>query len=486
MERRTLVTGVTGYVGGRLLAELERRGVPLRALARAPEALRGRVAPSTELVRGDALDAGSLRDALAGIDTAYYLVHSMAALADFAHLDREAARTFGAAARGAGVRRIIYLGGLGDPDAQLSAHLKSRHETGDLLRESGVPVIEFRASIVIGSGSLSFEMVRALTERLPVMVCPRWVAIQAQPIAIEDVVAYLIDARDLPDGPSRTFEIGGPDVVSYGDIMREYARQRGLRRLLIPVPLLTPRLSSLWLHLVTPVYARVGRKLISSVRNATIVRDQTALQVFSVRPRGLREAIARALNREDGRAGSARWSDARSAGLVSGPGGQAGTGSLRDDRVIVVQASVSEAFAPIRRIGGDQGWYVANALWRIRGWIDLIAGGVGMRRGRRDPESCVPGDPLDFWRVESYEADRSLRLSAEMKVPGRAWLEWSVEPAGVGATRVRQTASFEPSGWLGRLYWYCLLPAHGFIFSGMLREIGNRARQQHVATTPAP
>lgn len=485
VDAKVLLTGATGYVGGRLLSDFERRGRPVRCLARSPETLRPRVAPSTELVRGDVLDPVSVRSAMAGIDTAYYLVHSMGARAGFADLDREAARVFGEAARDAGVRRIVYLGGLGAAGDDLSAHLRSRHETGAVLRESGVQVIEFRASIVIGSGSLSFEMVRALTERLPVMVCPRWVAIHAQPIAIEDVLSYLIGALDLPDGPSRTFEIGGPDVVSYGDIMREYARQRGLRRLMIPVPLLTPHLSSLWLALVTPLYARVGRKLIGSIRNATVVRDHTALAVFPVRPRGLREAIARALSSADGPTGANRWSDSRSAGVGVGAstGARHAMPTLRDVRETVVPVPASSAFAPIRRIGGETGWYRANALWRLRGWVDLLAGGVGMRRGRRDPESCVPGDPLDFWRVEAYETDHLLRLQAEMKLPGRAWLEFCVDPVGDHSSRIRQMVLFEPSGRLGRLYWYALLPMHAIIFSGMLREIGTRAVAARV--TPA-
>ena len=478
-RKPVLVTGATGYIGGRLLAEFERRRVPVRVLARNPGALGGRVAPTTEVVRGDVLDAGSLAAALTGIHTAYYLVHSMGAPAEFAGVDRDAARTFGAAARNAGVRRIVYLGGLGDPADELSAHLRSRHETGAVLRESGVEVIEFRASIVIGSGSLSFEMVRALTERLPVMVCPRWVSIEAQPIAVEDAVAYLAEALDLPAGASRIFEIGGPDVVSYGDIMREYARQRGLRRLMIPVPFLTPRLSSLWLALVTPLYARVGRKLIGSIRNATVVRDDGALRVFNVRPRPLPEAIARALVSADGRAGAGRWSDARSAGVAPAvpASRKAGSRVLSDIRQTDVEAPAAAAFTPIRRIGGDQGWYCGGWLWRVRGWLDLAAGGVGMRRGRRDPETCAPGDPVDFWRVEAFEPDRLLRLEAEMKVPGRAWLEFSVEPISERRSRIRQVARFEPSDWLGRVYWYALLPFHAVIFSGMLRQISSRAVQ---------
>ena len=480
MGKAILLTGATGYIGGRLLAELERLGRPVRALARNPESLRTRVAPSTEVVRGDVLDPVSLREAMAGVQTAFYLVHSMGASSDFAELDREGARNFGEAARQAGVGRIVYVGGLGDAGDDLSAHLRSRHETGDVLRESGVEIVEFRASIVIGSGSLSYEMVRTLTERLPVMVCPRWVAIQAQPIAIEDLLSYLVAAIDLPAGPSQIYEIGGPDVVSYGDIMGEYARQRGLRRLMIPVPLLTPHLSSLWLALVTPLYARVGRKLIASIRNATVVRDHLALEAFSIRPRGLRDAIARAIASADSPAGANRWSDSRSAGVVAAPAlVNASAPALMDVRETVVTASPAEAFTPIRRIGGESGWY-CDMLWRMRGWVDLAAGGVGMRRGRRDPETCVAGDPIDFWRVAAYEPDHLLRLEAEMKVPGRAWLEFSVDPVTETTTRIRQVARFEPSGLCGRLYWYSLLPAHVVIFSGMLRRIGTRATAARV------
>jgi len=471
-----LVTGGTGYVGGRLIDALERRGCTTRCLVRQPEHLRGRVRPATEVVQGDALDERSVAAAMEGVHTAFYLIHSMGASRDFADVDRQAARIFGGAARRAGVRRIIYLGGLGDDREPLSAHLRSRHETGAVLREGGVPVIELRASIVIGSGSLSFEMVRALTERLPVMVCPRWVGIASQPIAIDDAVAYLLAAITLPGRGSRVFEIGGPDVVSYGDIMREYARQRGLRRLMIPVPLLTPHLSSLWLALVTPLYARVGRKLIGSIRNATVVRDRSALIAFSIRPRGLEAAIARAIAATDSPAGSSRWSDARSASGASAVVSADAAIELRDDRMVTVPVSAAAAFAPIRRIGGATGWYAGNRLWRLRGALDLLAGGVGMRRGRRDPESLRVGDPLDFWRVRTFEPDRSLVLEAEMKVPGRAWLRFDVEPLTSHEARVRQTAVFQPSGWFGRFYWYALLPVHALIFAGMLRQIARRAR----------
>jgi uncharacterized protein YbjT (DUF2867 family) len=470
-----LVTGATGYIGGRLVPVLEGAGVRLRCLARHPAALASRVSRTTEVVEGDLLDAASLDRALAGVDVAYYLVHSMGAHGDYLEKDREAARNFGNAARRAGVRRIVYLGGLVTGADALSKHLKSRIETGEELRASGVPVVEFRASVVIGSGSLSFELIRALVDRLPVMICPRWVATLAQPIGIDDVLAYLAAARDLPGSESRTFEIGGADQASYGDVMREYARQRGLKRVMISVPLLTPRLSSLWLGLVTPVYARVGRELIAGLKNRSVVTDPTALAVFPIRPVGLREAISRAIRYEDRAFALTRWSDARSSGGARPPLDDTRFGGkLIDRRKIHVAVDADRAFAPIKRIGGNSGWYFGTWLWRIRGVADLLMGGVGMRRGRRDPESPAVGDTLDFWRVEAYDPGRRLRLAAEMKLPGRAWLEFEVEPAGAGAN-VHQTAVFEPAGLPGLLYWYMLLPAHGVIFGGMLRAIARHA-----------
>jgi uncharacterized protein YbjT (DUF2867 family) len=476
-----LLTGGTGYIGGRLLKALEASGRSVRCLARHPEFLRQRVGPRTEVVAGDCLDRSTLTTALAGVHVAYYLVHSMGSAGKFEEQDRIAARNFAAAARESGIERIIYLGGLGDVESSLSPHLRSRQEVGELLRQSGLPVIEFRASIVIGSGSLSFEMIRALVQRLPLMICPRWVSVKAQPIAIEDVVEYLLQALDLPLDGSRVFEIGGPDQVSYGDIMREYSRQCGLRRVMIPVPVLTPRLSSLWLGLVTPVYARVGRKLIDSLRNPTLVKDPSALKAFQVRPRGLREAIERALSNEDQEFAASRWSDA-----LSSAGPQRSWGGLRigtrivDSRVIHVDAPAQAAFAPIQRIAGSQGWYFANFLWRVRGFLDLLLGGVGLRRGRRDPEMLHVGDALDFWRVEAFEPGRRLRLLAEMKLPGRAWLEFEVAEDLSGST-IRQTAIFDPLGLLGLLYWYALYPVHQWIFAGMLRGIMRACRPgKHV------
>lgn len=478
-ERRVLLTGATGYVGGRLLPALRAAGVPVRCLARRPEHLGHRRDAGTEVVAGDLLDPPTLVRAFRGVDVAYYLVHSMGTAGDaFEESDRRAAENFGAAARAAGVRRIVYLGGLGEARPDLSPHLRSRHEVGDVLRASGVPVIELRASIVIGSGSLSFEMIRALVERLPVMVTPRWVAVPAQPIGIRDVLAYLLEARDLPGDASAIYEIGGSDQVSYGDVMREYAHQRGLHRLMIPVPFLTPHLSSLWLGLVTPLYARVGRKLIDSIRHATVVRDDAARTAFTVRPQGIRDAIAAALRNEDQAIAATRWSDALSAaGEPRDFGGVRFGNRLVDSRRLDVSAPPSVAFAPIRRLGGSVGYYYADWLWRLRGWLDLLVGGVGLRRGRRDPETVAVGDPIDFWRVVAFEPDRRLLLTAEMKLPGRAWLEYEVEPTADG-TSIRQTAIFDPIGLAGLAYWYGIYPLHRLVFAGTLRGIVDAAEHE--------
>jgi len=479
-----LLTGATGYVGGRLLALLETNGRPLRCLTRRPENLLSRVVDTTEVVRGDVLDADSLEAAFEGVHTAYYFVHSMGATGDFAKEDRIAATNFINAADKAGVRRIVYLGGLGSPDENLSKHLRSRQETGDVLRTGNAEVIEFRASIVIGSGSLSFELIRALVERLPVMICPKWVRVKAQPIAIEDLLQYLSAALDLPEGDSRIFEIGGPDQVSYGEIMQEYARQRGLRRLMIPVPFLTPYLSSLWLGLVTPVYARIGRKLVESLRNPTLNSSNLAEKTFSVKPRGLVGAIERALVNEDRDLAETRWSDAlSSAGKPKTWGGVRFGSRIVDSRTASVSGTRAEAFAPIQRIGGDTGWYYGNWLWSLRGFLDLLVGGVGVRRGRRDPVNIRVGDDLDFWRVEQFEPDHRLRLQAEMKVPGRAWLEFEVTEEEHGST-IRQTAIFDPVGLFGLAYWYVLYPLHQIIFNGMLRRIAQAVGQNLDKKTP--
>ena len=437
--------------------------------------LAGRVGPDTEVVTGDVLDAESVRSALEGVEVAYYLVHSMSSSGPFARADREAAATFGAAAREAGVRRVVYLGGLGK--GKLSKHLASRQEVGRILRET-TPTTEFRASAVIGSGSASFEIVRALVDRLPVMITPRWVSNRAQPIAIEDQLAYLVAELERTPDASEVFEIGGDDVVSYGELMREYGRQRGLRRLYVPVPVLTPRLSSLWLGLVTPVYARLGRALIDSIEHDTIVTDPRALEVFAVRPRGYREAIARALANEEQEAIETRWADEE---LPQPTFGGVKLGSRHvDSRSRRIPQPPELAFAPIRRIGGRAGWYYGRRLWQLRGVLDVLVGGPGLRRGRRDPEQLRVGDAVDFWRVEAYEPNRLLRLSAEMRVPGRAWLQFEVEPAEGGGSTINQTALFDPLGLWGLAYWYAVWPLHGFVFEGMLDGIARAAAREKI------
>ncbi|MEI8383996.1 MAG: SDR family oxidoreductase [Planctomycetota bacterium] len=495
MSGLILLTGATGYVGGRLLSRLQQQHMQVRCVTRRPEALRDRVDTTTEVVQGDVFDCQSLATAFEGVETAYYFVHSMGDNRDFESQDRIAAENFAKAATQAGVRRLVYLGGLGNPDETLSKHLRSRQETGDVLRAHHSQVIEFRASIVIGSGSLSFEMIRALSERLPIMICPRWVQVKAQPIAIEDLLAYLIAVLELPTAASQIYEIGGPDQVSYGEIMQEYARQRGLTRWMIPVPLLTPYLSSLWLGLVTPLYARVGRKLVESLRNPTLVSNNLAESVFAVRPRSVRKAIERALVNEDREFAETRWSDAlSSAGKTQSWGGDRYGSRLVDSRTITVAVSAEQAFAPIRRIGGQTGWYYGNWLWSLRGFLDLLIGGVGVRRSRRDPENLHVGEPVDFWRVEVFEPPRRLRLHAEMKLPGRAWLEFEVTPCKEGS-EIRQTAIFDPIGLAGLLYWYGISPLHQFVFAGMLRNLARAAGSADrdpapsvdvVATNPAP
>jgi uncharacterized protein YbjT (DUF2867 family) len=461
---------------------LEEEGASLRCMVRRPEALLDRVADRTEVVGGDVMDRDSLVAAMRGIDVAYYLIHSMSGQGDFASADRDGARNFAEAAAEAGVGRIIYLGGLGRADADdLSPHLASRHEVGRILREGTVPVIELRSSIILGSGSLSFELIRALVDRLPVMTTPRWVSVRTQPISIEDVLQYLLRAASIPVEASAVYEIGGRERVSYADIMREYANQRGLTRRFIPLPVLSPRLSSLWLGLITPLYARIGRELIDGVRNETIVEHPVPEDLFGIRPRGLSAAIRRALVNEDLDFAETRWCDALSSSRAPRSwGGDVRGSRIVDSRAVYVEVSPRAAFTPIRRVGGETGWYAGNWLWKLRGAIDLLVGGVGLRRGRRDSEHVSVGEPLDFWRVESYEPDRLLRLHAEMRLPGRAWLQFEVEPDGSGCL-VRQTALFKPRGLFGLLYWYGLYPIHAAIFGGMLRRIASLATDSEIA-----
>ena len=479
MERATqkmiLVTGATGYVGGRLVTRLQAKGFQIRCMVRTPARLSDRVPRCVEIVRGDVTQPAALDGALCGIDTAFYLVHALASKGDFESTELAGARNFAAAAHRAGVNRIIYLGGLGDTESPSSAHMRSRHAVGQILRESGVPTLEFQASIIIGPGSLSFELIRSLVRRLPVMVVPKWVRVKAQPIAIDDVLEYLVQAIDLPMSESTVYEIGGEEQLSYLDLMKRFGEIAGLRRVYINVPFLTPWLSSLWLNLVTPLFAKVGRKLIDSIRIASVVADDKALRDFTVRPMNVSEAIRRAQCEEDRTFRETHWSDALSSSTVNSTGGQRYGSRIVDSRVIEVDALPERAFECIERIGGPNGWYYGDWLWKIRGVLDRMVGGVGMQRGRRDPVHLRMGDIVDCWRVEAIERPYKLLLRAEMKVFGRAWLQFEVN-CRESETEIRQTAIYDPRGLLGNVYWYALYPLHELVFRGMLRGIAQAAR----------
>ena len=473
-NRLILLTGATGYVGGRLLKILELRGFRIRCMARNPEILIPRAGQSTEVVEGNVLDLNSLKVALKGVSVAYYLVHSMGSEGSFEENDRKAAHNFGKIAKAAGVERIIYLGGLGNEEEDLSPHLSSRQEVGKILRQYSVPLLEFRASVVIGSGSLSFQLIRSLVERLPIMITPKWVQVSAQPIAIEDLIEYLEAALFVPDSGCRVYEIGGADQVSYADIMRIYGSCRNISVRMIPVPVLSPYISSLWLGLITPLYARIGRKLIESIVHPTVVRDESALKVFKIQPMGVDDAIRRAIDNEDKEFAETRWSDSLSSSgkMLSWFGVSFGS-RLVDSRTVQLNIPPTLTFKPIQRIGGDTGWYAWNWLWQLRGFLDLLVGGVGMRRGRAHFEILRVGDTVDFWRVEEHDPNHFLRLAAEMKLPGRAWLEFEVTGDDFSST-IRQTAIFDPVGLLGLIYWYALYPLHQLVFAGMLRGIADK------------
>ena len=470
-----LVTGTTGYVGGRLVPRLLAAGYRVRCLVRDPARLQGRPwLDQVELAQGDVLQPASLVAAMREASVVYYLIHSLGGGSDFSERDLTAARNCAAAAKSAGVERIIYLGGLGDPQTDLSPHLRSRHETGAALREAGVPVTEFRAAVIVGSGSLSFEMIRYLTERLPVMICPKWVFTRIQPIAIRNVLDYLVAALDCAASTGRILEIGGRDVLTYAEMMTGYARARGLTRRLLAVPVLTPRLSSYWVHLVTPIPANIAQPLIKGLGNEVIVRDALAIKLFpAIQPLDYETAVRLALLKMDARDVETAWADA----LTSSQGDKTPVTLINTEGMIIerrqrmVSASADAVYRSFARLGGTRGWLYMDWAWQLRGMIDRLFGGVGMRRGRRDPEALRVGDPLDFWRVEMVEPGRLIRLRAEMRVPGRAWLEFKSLPRSNGQTLLTQTAFFEPKGLFGLLYWYVLYPVHALIFSGLIRRI---------------
>ncbi|WP_035840390.1 SDR family oxidoreductase [Kitasatospora azatica] len=485
---RCLVTGATGYIGGRLVPELLAAGYPVRCLVRDAGRLRDQPwRAKVETATGDVTRPDTLPGAFEGVDVAYYLVHSLGTGPGFEETDRAAARAFGAAAAAAGVGRIVYLGGLipgGVPEQQLSPHLRSRAEVGRTLRRSGVPTAELRAAVIIGSGSASFEMLRYLAERLPVMVTPSWVASRIQPIAVRDVLRYLVGAAQLPAELNRTFDLGGPEVLTYRGMMQRYARVAGLhRRVIVPVPVLTPRLSSHWVGLVTPVPNVIARPLVESLRHEVVCGEHDIARWVPDPTGGLTgfdRAVELALRRIRQAEVATRWSSASLPGAPSDPlptdPDWAGGSLYQDVRERAVKAAPSAVWQIVEGIGGEHGWYSFPLAWALRGWLDRLVGGVGLRRGRRDPARLRVGDSLDFWRVEEIEPGRLLRLRAEMRLPGLAWLELSVTPDGEGGTHYRQRALFHPHGLAGHAYWWSVAPFHAVVFGGMARNITEQAR----------
>jgi uncharacterized protein YbjT (DUF2867 family) len=468
-----LVTGATGYIGGRLVPRLLAAAHRVRCLARNPERLSGRPWPGVEVVKGDVSDPASLESALEGVSQAYYLVHAMGEdTADFRGRDLRQALTFSAACAKAGVHRIIYLGGLGDPSGPRSDHIASRQEVGAALGTSGVPVLEFRAAVIVGSGSASFEMIRHLTERLPLMITPRCVNTRCQPIGVRDVLAYLTEALAHPE-VTGIFEIGGKDILDYRSMMLGYAEARGLHRLIFPMLVPLPVLSVLWVDLMTPIPMALAAALVEGMNTEVVVQDQRALEVFRVKPMGYREALALALQRLDEDAVETTWASSL-AGGAEGPALGSHEGMLLQRHHRHVKAPPQAVFQTFCSVGGENGWPAGNLLWQLRGLLDRAVGGVGMRRGRRHPRELRVGDPVDFWRVEALEPERLLRLRSEMRLDGHAWLQFTVRPEGTGS-RLEQTAFFEPHGLLGLLYWYSVLPFHLFVFPGMIRTLKLRA-----------
>jgi uncharacterized protein YbjT (DUF2867 family) len=478
---RILVSGATGYVGSRLIPRLVDSGHEVSCMVRDAARMDPRVVQSARIVVADVLQPESVAAAMPGIEVAYYLIHSMSASGgDFQERDRLAAHNFAVAARQAGVNRIIYLGGLASETSHMSVHLKSRHETGEALRRFGPPVTEFRAGIIVGNGSVSFELIRYLTERLPVMICPRWVITRTQPIAIDDVLDYLVAALRSPESTGQMIEVGGATIETYRSMMLTYARARRLRRWLLRVPVLTPRLSSYWLRLVTPLPTSIARPLIEGLRTEVVCKSTRAAELFpAIRPMSYEAAVGKTMTRS-------LPDDSLAPTLPSEPAHvfTRRDGVLCDVRQAVADASTNDVFSVITHLGGSHGYLYANSLWRIRGWLDRCLGGSGVRhRLSRGPLN--KNDHVDFWYVQDLEAGRRLLLRAEMKVPGRAWLEFLLSPRAGGRTLVRCCAWFEPRGLPGELYWWALYPVHVLIFRGMVQAVCRKAARATQAATPA-
>ena len=482
--KRVAIAGATGYIGGRLAPRLIEDGYIIRCLVRSPGKLAGRSwasNPRVEIREADLSDVSSLAKNLAGCEAAFYLVHSMtSAGAEYASRDHHLALQFASAAREAGVGRIIYLGGLGETGPDLSEHLSSRREVEEALASTGVPVTVLRAAMIIGSGSASFEILRYLVERLPVMITPKWVSTPSQPISVRNVVGYLAGSLSAPQTIGCVFDIGGPEVLCYRDIMGIMAQELGLRRRwIIPVPVLTPRLSSYWIQFITPLSHEIAKPLAEGLKNPVVCREDRITKLIPQQLLSVREAIRAALCRMAEHRVETNWS---MAGPIPGDPDWAGGTVFRDARQLTVEAPDWAVFRAVCRVGGGHGWYAADWLWRIRGGIDRMVGGPGLRRGRRDPEMVGYGEALDFWRVVGYEKDRRLALRAEMKLPGEALLEFRIEPHGASQCTLRQVALFQPRGLLGLLYWYTVTPLHGIVFRGMLLGIQREALR--IAASP--
>jgi uncharacterized protein YbjT (DUF2867 family) len=470
---RILVLGATGYVGGRLVPRLIEDGHDVSCLVRNPRRLESQPwSKHIKIYKGDVLDSSTLTAPFSETDIICYLIHSMGSGEEnFEELDRTAAQNVASVAEASNTKRIIYLGGLGKTDGDQSPHLRSRNEVGEILKSYKTPVTIFRAAVIVGSGSLSFELIHHLVNRLPLMICPRWIYSKTQPIGIADVLTYLRKAIAEPLSVGKTIDIGGPDIMNYGDMMMAVAKELKLRRYLIPVPVLTPRLSSYWVNLVTPIPTSVANALIESLRYDTVCDNSLASEIFDIRPVLFKDAVSRALNSVASHNVETFWTGAGGDILPV----EIDPSHLKEDkRTVELHTPVENLFSVIKSIGGKNGWYYANWLWRFRGFIDKQLGGVGLRRGRRDPDRISIGEPLDFWRVEDYIENKKLRLKAEMRVGGHAWLEFEVESIGKSKTRLTQTAQFYPRGLLGLLYWYSIYPVHALIFGGLIRSIAKR------------
>ncbi len=479
-NKTVAVIGATGYIGARLVPKLIDAGWHVRAIGRNPEKLNGRSwskAAGVKTVCADVFEVESLEKAVQGCSAIFYLVHSMnPQTGDFAQADRMAAINMTAAAEKAGVKRIVYLAGLGDETVDLSHHLQSRREVEDILKSGNVPLTVFRAAMIVGSGSASFEILRYLVERLPVMITPRWVSTQCQPIAVRNVLHYLVACLNVPETTGKTFDIGTEEIVTYADLMRIYAEEAGLaKRWIIPVPVLTPKLSSYWIHLVTPIPASLAQPLAEGLRNPVLCRETKIREYIPQKLLSCREAISLALEKMRLQQVETSWMDAGEVAPVEwstdeDPSWAGGT-VFRDNRKMIVKGSAEQLWPAVIGLGGKTGWYYANWLWKLRGAFDRLIGGPGLGRGRRNPHLVQPGDALDFWRVLTVEENQRLKLVAEMILPGEAVLEVRLIESAEGTTEVQQCARFKPHGLSGLLYWYAVLPFHNLIFTGMMKGI---------------